>query len=266
MTIDIDAVTKILREAADTAVLPRFRALREDQVSEKSPGEIVTVADREAEEIIGLRLREVLDVPVVGEEAASAAPDLVRALRNEPAAWLVDPVDGTKNFTRGSTAFAVMAALVREGRAVASWILRPIEGTVYTAELGSGAWRDGTRLHRAPAPERTGELRGAVQRRFLSPAERERVEAAAAGFAELGRGSGCAGVDYPRLAEGGLDFMLFSQTMPWDHAPGGLLLSEAGGLSLRPEGTPYRPDQDERILLDAADQRTWEKARSLLLP
>jgi fructose-1,6-bisphosphatase/inositol monophosphatase family enzyme len=266
MTIDFDAVTKILREAADTAILPRFRALREHEISEKSPGEVVTVADREAEVIIGSRLRDLLDVPVVGEEATAADPDLVRALRTEPAAWVVDPVDGTKNFARGSTAFAVMAALVREGRAVASWILHPIEGTVYTAELGSGAWRDGTRLHREPASEKTGELRGAVQRRFLSPSERDRVEAVAAEFAELGRGAGCVGVDYPRLAEGDLDFMLFADPMPWDHAPGGLLLSEAGGVALRLQGTPYQPDQDERLLLDAADEKTWERARSLLLP
>ncbi|MGW5876983.1 inositol monophosphatase family protein [Nocardiopsis terrae] len=266
MTIDIDAVTGILREAADTAVLPRFRALAEHEVSEKSPGEIVTIADSEAEEQISLRLRELLDVPVVGEEAASADPGLLRALRREPAAWLVDPVDGTRNFARGSTAFAVMAALVREGRAVASWILHPIEGRVYVAELGSGAWRDGTRLHREPAPAEPAELRGAVLSRFLSPTARERVVSATPAFAEVGSGAHCAGVDYPQLVEGELDFVLFHRTLPWDHAPGSLLLTEAGGVALRPEGDPYRPD-DERVgLLNAADGTTWRTVRSLLLP
>lgn len=266
MTIDIDAVTKILREAAETVVLPRFRTLREDEVSEKSPGEIVTVADREAEEQISLRLRDLLDVPVVGEEATAADPELVRALRREPAAWLVDPVDGTRNFARGSTAFAVMAALVREGRTVASWILHPIEGTVYAAELGSGAWRDGTRLHREPGPAEPARMRGAVLSRFLAPSQQEHVASVTSEFAELGSGAYCAGVDYPRLAEGELDFVLFNRTLPWDHAPGGLLLTEAGGVALRLDGAPYRPD-DERVgLLNAADEKTWQTVRSLLLP
>ncbi|GAB3691567.1 inositol monophosphatase family protein [Nocardiopsis oceani] len=265
MTIDIDAVTKILREVADTAVLPRFRALSGGEVSEKAPGEVVTVADREAEELISPRLRELLDVPVVGEEAASADPDLLLALRREPAAWLVDPVDGTRNFVRGDTEFAVMAALVREGRTVASWILQPVENRVYTAELGSGAWRDGVRLRREPAPPAPAELRGAVLSRFLSASARERVTVAASAFAEVDAGAHCAGVDYPRLAEGELDFVLFQRTLPWDHAPGALLLTEAGGVALRPEGDPYRPDDNRLGLLNAADERTWRTVGSLLL-
>ena len=120
MTIDIDAVTKILREAAQESILPRFRSLGRDEVTEKAPGEIVTVADRESEATITRRLRELLDVPVVGEEATSTEPKLLRALADEPAVWLVDPLDGTRNFVRGSEDFAVMAALVREGEAVAS--------------------------------------------------------------------------------------------------------------------------------------------------
>lgn len=265
MTIDIDTVTKILREAAQESILPRFRSLREDEVTEKSPGEIVTVADREAEATIARRLRELVDAPVVGEEATAADPALLRALRDEPTAWLVDPLDGTRNFVHGSEDFAVMAALVREGRAVASWILRPTLEIVYTAELGSGAWCDGRRLSREPAPADPARMRGAVQSRFLSPSARERVEAAVDRFAEVGSGAHCAGVDYPRLAEGGLDFVLYHRTLPWDHAPGGLLITEAGGVALRPEGDPYRPDDDRVGLLDAADEVTWRTVRSLLL-
>lgn len=264
MTIDIDAVTKILREAAEEAVLPRFGALTEGEVAEKSPGEIVTVADREAEEIIARRLRGLLDVPVVGEEAASADPRLMQTLRTEPAVWLVDPLDGTRNFVRGEEGFAVMAALVREGRAVASWILRPALDQVHTAEFGSGAWRDGRRLRRAPAPAEPGRMRGAVLSRFLSPSVRERVETAAPRFAEVGPGAYCAGVDYPHLVEDELDFALFHRTLPWDHAPGSLLLTEAGGVALRPEGDPYRPDDDRAGLLCAADPDTWDTVRSLL--
>ncbi|MEU2944784.1 inositol monophosphatase family protein [Nocardiopsis alba] len=266
MTIDIDTVTKILRETAETVVLPRFRRLAEGEVSEKAPGDLVTVADQEAEEIISRRLREILDVPLVGEEAASSDPGLTRALLAEPRVWVVDPLDGTRNFVHGDERFAVMVALVYRGRSIVSWILRPTLDRVHVAELGSGAWCDGRRVRREPAPADPALLRGAARGRSLSTAERAHVEGSAPALAGLERGSGCVGVDYPRLAEGGLDFMLFSGTRPWDHAPGSLLLTEAGGVCLRPEGEPYRPDGEGRLLLTAADERTWRTVRPMMIP
>ncbi|GAA2670136.1 inositol monophosphatase family protein [Nonomuraea recticatena] len=129
---------------------------------EKSPGEVVTIVDREAEELITCGLRGVLDAPVVGEEAAAADPRLIDALTEAPTAWLVDPLDGTANFVAGSPDYAVMAALVHHGHTVASWILRPADDRVYVAERGAGAWRDSIRLSREPASLDPAELRGAV--------------------------------------------------------------------------------------------------------
>lgn len=261
----IDAVTDILQEAAEVAILPRFRALAVGEVFHKSPGELVTVADREAEDLIGPRLQALVDAPVVGEEATAAKPDLMTALRTAPTAWLVDPLDGTANFVAGRPEYAVMAALVHGGQTVAAWIVRPADGLAYVAERGSGAWRNGTRIIREPAPAEPSRLRGAGHTRFLDPDTKARVAAAAPRFAGLGPGTSCAGVDYPRLAEGELDFVLFWRTLPWDHAPGTLLLTEAGGTALRPDGSPYRPDDDRAGLLDAADRRCWDTVRPLLL-
>ncbi|WP_067181443.1 inositol monophosphatase family protein [Microtetraspora niveoalba] len=260
----IDEVTGILLEAAEVAILPRFRALAAGEVAEKSPGEVVTVADREAEELIGRRLRGVVDAPVVGEEAAAENPGLVTALREAPAAWLVDPLDGTSNFVAGRPEYAVMVALVRGGETVAAWIVRPADGRVYVAEKGAGTWRDGIRVRRGPAPADPARLRGAALTRFLDARARERVEAAAPRFAALGPGTTCAGVDYPRLLDGDQDFILFQRTLPWDHAPGVLLLTEAGGVARRPDGSPYRPADPRPGLLNAADQTCWNTVRPLL--
>lgn len=262
----IDDVTDILREAAETVVLPRFRALGERDVAEKAPGEVVTVADREAEELISRRLRGLRDLPVVGEEATAADPKLTDALREAPAAWLVDPLDGTSNFVAGHTDFAVMAALVRSGETVASWIVQPVSGRAYVAEQGAGAWRDGEQVRREPAPADPARMHGAALTRFLAPEARAHVQAAAPRFGALGPGVSCAGVDYPRLVDGEEDFVLFHRTLPWDHAPGTLLLREAGGTARRPDGTPYRPADDGVGLLNAADPACWETVRALLLP
>lgn len=261
----IDKVTEILLDAAEIAITPRFRALADGEVAEKSPGEVVTVADREAEELISRGLRGVVDAPVVGEEATAGDPRLLEALREAPAAWLVDPLDGTSNFVAGRPEYAVMAALVRDGETVAAWIVRPADGRVFVAERGSGAWRDGVRVRREPAPADPAALRGAALTRFLDPPARARVEAAAPRFAALGPGTGCAGVDYPRLLDGEQDFVLFHRTLPWDHAPGVLLLTEAGGFARRPDGSPYRPADPRPGLLNAADVDCWNLVRPLLL-
>jgi fructose-1,6-bisphosphatase/inositol monophosphatase family enzyme len=261
----IDAVTDILIEAAEIAIVPRFDALGDADIAEKSPGELVTVADREAEDLITPRLRALVDAPVVGEEATAADPALLRAVRESAAAWVVDPLDGTANFVAGRPQWAVMAALVRDGQTVAGWIVRPADGRVYAAERGGGAWRNGIRVRRPPAAGAPSALRGAAHTRFLDPPDRDRVSAAVPLFAELGPGTSCAGFDYPQLIDGELDFVLFWRTLPWDHAAGTLLVAEAGGVSRRPDGSAYRPDDDRAGLLTAADDQSWDVVRPLLL-
>ncbi|MGW4893994.1 inositol monophosphatase family protein [Kitasatospora sp. NPDC004240] len=264
----MDRVAEILAETADEVVLPRFRSLATGEVMEKAPGEVVTIADREAEVIISRRLRELLPVPVVGEEAVAADPALARALHAEPAAWLVDPVDGTSNFIAGKADFAVMCSLVRAGETVASWIWQPVGRTSYTAELGAGAWRDGHRLTRTPAPAAPGSWRCSLKSRFLDADEHARLQRAAAdAFGRVTPGRSAAGIEYPDLADGATDVILYWRTLPWDHAPGSLLVTEAGGVSARLDGTPYRPEAPggEDGLLVAADPETWERARAVLL-
>ncbi|MFJ8471477.1 inositol monophosphatase family protein [Kitasatospora sp. NPDC094011] len=263
----MDKVAEILAEASAEAVEPRFRALSAGEVMEKAPGEIVTVADREAEAIIARRLHELLPVPVVGEEAVAADPALARAIHDEPAVWLVDPVDGTSNFVAGRPDYAVMCSLVRNGLTVASWIWQPAAATGYRAELGAGAWRDGERLTRPPAPADAGKLTGILKSRFLDPADRHRMEANCAAFGEIHPGRSAAGIEYPEVVEGRVDFIFYWRTLPWDHAPGSLLISEAGGVAARMDGSPYRPEAPgcEDGLLVAADPDTWERTRGILL-
>ncbi|RKT11664.1 fructose-1,6-bisphosphatase/inositol monophosphatase family enzyme [Streptomyces sp. 1114.5] len=263
----MDKVAEILAEASAEAVEPRFRALAAGEVMEKAPGEVVTIADREAEAIIARRLRELLPVPVVGEEAVAADPSLAQALHDEPAVWLVDPVDGTSNFVAGRPDYAVMCSLVRSGRTVASWIRQPATGTAYRAELGAGAWRDGERLTRPPAPADPAKLTGVLKSRFLDPDQRRLLEANCSAFGEISPGRSAAGIEYPDVTEGRFDFIFYWRTLPWDHAPGSLLLTEAGGVAARMDGAPYRPEAPgcEDGLLVAADPHTWELTRGILL-
>lgn len=261
----VEKVAEILVETAEEVIEPRFRTLVSGQVSEKATGSLVTVADLEAEELITKRLRELLPVPVVGEEAVAEHPDLKAALRTEPEVWVVDPLDGTSNFVAGRPDYAVMAALVRDGETVAGCIWHPSAHCGYLAERGAGAWSDGRRLVREPAPPEVACLSGVAPTRFLEPWLRARVEEHASRFGAVTGGHRCAGLEYTLIAEGEQDFTLFWQTLPWDHAAGSLLVTETGGVAAWIDGTPYRPARDGRGLLVASDPECWERVRHGLL-
>ncbi|MFI6758784.1 inositol monophosphatase family protein [Micromonospora sp. NPDC050417] len=262
----IDEVGSLIRDAAATAVLPFFGHLESSDVTEKAPGELVTVADRRAEQILAEGLRPLLPGSVVvGEEGVAADPSLLDLLAGTAPVWLVDPVDGTANFAAGREPFAVMVALLEGGAARASWILDPVSDVLLTAEAGRGTYRDGVAVRTADGGSAT-VLRGAVMTRFLPPDLRESVLAGADRLGEILPGQHCAGREYADIVSGRQQFALFWRTLPWDHAPGVLLLTEAGGVARRLDGTPYHPADDRAGLLVAADERTWHQVRDTLLP
>lgn len=258
VTPDSAKVESLLREVAETAVLPRHRRLMEGQVEEKSPGEVVTVADREAEVLLSAGLSRMLPgVPVVGEEAASSDPALLRLLTTNQRCWLIDPIDGTANFVAGSDDFAMMVALVDGGETAAAWIHHPVSDTIYRAERGAGAYRDDERLVVTDVAKALSQLSGIALTRFLSTPQKAAVEDASARMKHVAHGVAAAGMEYPRITTGSLDFALFWRTLPWDHAPGALLVYEAGGVAAHLDGQRYRPGRSQEGLLVAGGQACW---------
>ncbi|MDO5535892.1 MAG: inositol monophosphatase, partial [Propionibacteriaceae bacterium] len=147
-----DAVSELIAEVCDRVILPRFRALDAHEVEHKRPGDVVTIADREAEAELTAAFRAATpDALVVGEEASFADPSLPRGLAGAAHAWVIDPVDGTRNFASGSPDFGVMVAEVRDGATTRGWIWQPQRGDLYVAERGGGATCNGTPLVRVPA-------------------------------------------------------------------------------------------------------------------
>ncbi|HET6562872.1 MAG TPA: inositol monophosphatase [Marmoricola sp.] len=254
--METDDVLTLLKDVAEEVVNPRFRALASDEIAEKNPGDLVTVADREAE----VRITEVLrrehpDALVLGEEAFATDAALLDRFRAADHAFTVDPVDGTKNFVHGSPDHAVMVAELRNGEAVRSWIWQPQHRKGYVAERGAGAWRDGERLTRPPLGD---EVRGVTSRKGW-------IGQALGAMRALDLTWVCCGVDYPKLVEGAADYALYRWGKPWDHAPGSLLLSEAGGFVGTFDGTPYRPRSEPPLgLIAAADRATYDAVQKLI--
>lgn len=247
--LSTDAVLDLVREVAAEVITPRFRSLAAGEVMEKNPGDLVTVADREAEELITARLTAAYpDAVVLGEEAYAADHSLMDRYLVAEHAFTVDPVDGTKNFVHGSPDHAVMVAETVGGRTVRGWIWQPEHEVAWVAELGAGTWRDGQRMHTVPVPA-DRDPQGVTSIWSLR-------DHRLGDLPPLRLSWVCCGVDYPRLIEGSADYIVYSRSHPWDHAPGTLLVTEAGGTVGHPDGTPYQPRSLQPGLVVAVDRAT----------
>ena len=136
-------------------------------ITEKGPGDLVTIADQECERVLSERLRVLRDIPVVGEEATAADPSLLDLVATAPAVWVTDPIDGTSNFVAGNPNFVVMVSLVENGATMAAWVWHPETDTMLTAERGKGLLRNGKP---APTPTRSDRARGILKRKFMDEA------------------------------------------------------------------------------------------------
>ncbi len=254
--LETDAVLALLREVASEVITPRFRHLTEGQVMEKGPGDLVTVADREAEVLVTRRLRDAYpDAVVLGEEANALDPGLLDRYAAAEHAFTVDPVDGTRNFVEGRPAFAVMVAEVVGPDVVRAWIHQPALGHDYVAERGWGTYRDGVRLA-ALLPEGDGDLDARVSRPELTGS-------GGAGVAPMRNTWWSCGVDYPFLAAGEVDGLVYrGGGAPWDHAPGSLLVGEVGGHVGRLDGTTYDPRQSNRGIVAARSRAAYDTLRA----
>jgi fructose-1,6-bisphosphatase/inositol monophosphatase family enzyme len=263
MRVDLDRLGRLLQKVAEAELLPRFRALGPNDVMEKrgvdGRTEIVTVADGAAERALTAELRALLPGSVVvGEESASADPSLLGALDGDAPVWVVDPLDGTNNFARGSRDFGVIVALVKADTVVAGAIHLPFAERTLLAERGAGATHNGEPIRRpASEPPFSGTLyRGYAPKALVSCMERIEAERR---FEP--KPAGCAASEYANVALGNKDFAEYYRLLPWDHAAGALIVQECGGVARLFDGTDYRPSAREGLLIAAGSETVWRSVR-----
>ena len=205
---------------------------------EKADGSPVTEADGLAEAAILRRLAGAFpDVPVVAEEAVAAGR--VPALGDD--FFLVDPLDGTREFLNRNGDFTVNIGRVRRGRPVTGVILAPVHGFVFAGVTGHGAWRaevTGDELGpwrdvEASPPQQP--LRVVASRSHLTPATQALID----GLPEAALTRAGSSLKFCRLAAGEADFYpCLGPTSQWDTAAGEAILTAAGGRVLRLDGHP----------------------------
>jgi fructose-1,6-bisphosphatase/inositol monophosphatase family enzyme len=259
----IDPVAKLMRQVAADVVLPRFRSLAAHEIIEKAPGDLVTIADRESELRLGEGLAGILpEARMIGEEGVAADASLLDGI-GKGVAWIVDPIDGTANYAEGITPFAIMVALVADGIVEAGWILDPVTDRLLHAVRGGGAFVGGARITARPTGSALPVV--ALAKQYLPADICADFDARTPGRLEDVPVPRCAGEQYPRVVLGQNDACLFWRAWPWDHAPGSLILTEAGGRIARFDGADYRLAEPGLGLIAAATPESWDQVREILL-
>lgn len=222
-----------LAEQAGGAIMDIYRS--DFSVAEKSDSSPVTAADTAAEAIILSGLAELFpDIPVIAEESVAAGriPQVGRRF------FLVDPLDGTKQFVSKNGEFTVNIGLIEDGIPTAGIITLPALGIAYWTAGDGTAWRkDAAGLHRIACRPAPAEGVAVVASRSHRDAA---TDAFIAGLTVTDVVSAGSSLKFCRLAEGAADlYPRFGRTMEWDVAAGHAILLAAGGSLTTPDGHPF---------------------------
>lgn len=241
-----------IAEAAGQEIMAIFRDESRWAVEHKADDSPLTAADLAAHHVILARLTALTpDIPVISEES-EAIPREVRAQWSR--CWMVDPLDGTKEFIARSNEFTVNIALIESGEAILGVVHAPAAGIVYVAARGCGAWHaEGATVRpvlSAPLPAR-GErpVRIVASRRHRGARDEAFCQAVGARLGEVEFSTAGSAFKICVVAEGRADlYPRFGPTMEWDTAAGQVVVEEAGGVLMDEQGRPFRYNERDTLL------------------
>jgi len=229
-----------LAQEAGEVILPYFS--HHVAFDNKDDGSPVTLADKAADAFICAELQRLTpNIPILSEE--TLVPVSLEERLSWSLLWLVDPLDGTRQFIRGDAGFSINIALVENNQPVLGVVYSPVERLGYAAVRGFGAWRWDAQgdypiqvlpVHQ-PMRVITGfsaTTRGAITTSFLAALpEYELIELGSA-------------LKICKVAEGSVDvYPRFGLTSEWDTAAAQIILEAAGGALINLDGTPLSYNQ-----------------------
>lgn len=239
---DLLAVLKLIAERAGKTILAYYAEGEDIEVREKADSSPVTEADEAAEAIILEFLRNLTpEIPVVSEESfeAGTVPDV-----SGGRFWLVDPLDGTKEFLNRNGEFTVNIALIEDGRPVAGVVHAPAMAMTWVGVAASEGKPSRALFSQTDQPEMEIRVREAPEEGITVVASRrhgsgDELERYLAAYKVKDRVSAGSSVKLCLLASGRADlYPRFGRTMEWDTAAGHAVLAAAGGRVETAEGAP----------------------------
>lgn len=256
-------VVNIVRRAARAEIMPRYRNLGSSDIEQKTSSvDLVTIADQRAEAMITRGLaRAFANALIIGEEAVAETPDLLEKLPEAELAFVIDPIDGTWNFTHGINVFGVIVSATRYGQPIFGLLYDPImDDYVITGADQETHFVMAPNRKRACTPSQKQEakhLRGVYHTGLMSVEQRSVIGAQfpiTGGVTNLH----CSCHEYRMLAQGYFDFVITVNPKPWDHLAGALATRQGGGVARMLDGTEYTASAQKGILLVAGNETLWE--------
>ena len=231
-------IQEFVQTAKEAAVLggyilkENFKTVKREDVEHKAKKDFVTFVDRLSEERIkDFVLSKYPDHSFLGEEEG------ISGNKKSEYLWIVDPLDGTKNYINGFEIFAVSIALQKENEIIAGAIYVPMLDKLYWAGKGKGAYLNGSRIKISNRPVDMAIITTGFPFRYEEEIDRylKAFKEAMITFSAVRR-PGAAAADLGMTAEGIFDGFFEMKLSKWDIAAGFLLIEEAGGIFTNFEG------------------------------
>lgn len=194
------------------------------QIEYKSPGDVVTEADKASERFVTQQIQEAYpDHAILGEEFGLSSA-------NSSFCWAIDPLDGTANYAKHFPIFAVSIALLQNGEPILGLVYEPVTNRTFSAVTGHGATLNGTPI----SVNSNGEI--SPDGLFGFSSRNMKAQLPFMQHISKGRNVGSAALHLCSVAAGYMDGSLDLGTKLWDVAAGAVILQEAGGKVTHPSG------------------------------
>jgi histidinol-phosphatase len=232
----VEIYSALLTEIADEAEAIAMQYFRSNglSVERKTDGTAVTPADRAVEEMARNKVaKSGLALDVLGEEMGGANPK--SASNTQRPRMIIDPIDGTEEFSRGIPTFGTLMAIEEGGEIVAAMVTAPGLRSRWWAYRGEGAYRDGKQLHVSNVDKLKDSM---VFTTGTGPSKNAGDQAKIRRLLDASRNSRSFGGFWQHMlvAEGAVEAALDWTSKPWDLAPLGIIVEEAGGRSTNASG------------------------------
>jgi fructose-1,6-bisphosphatase/inositol monophosphatase family enzyme len=267
----LEYITSILVDVNDKIILYYFNNLSPNDINTKTASDdFVSVADKKSEDFITNKLFKFLDITkIIGEESAFINKENYLSLLNEPLLWVIDPIDGTKNYIKGNRNFCSMISLVQDNYPIASFIYQPLERELIYAFKGHGSYKlnvntkISTKLKIEINP-RT-EIIGSGGTKGIPDDFRKSILFNLRTYTKR-LFIGSAGVETVMMATNKIQFIFHGRVTPWDHSPFHLITKEAGGCVYMAQSREDFNILSKGPILAAANNDIWTEIREIVIP
>jgi fructose-1,6-bisphosphatase/inositol monophosphatase family enzyme len=266
----IKYIMNLLINVNNNIILPYHKNLKSEDISTKtSNDDFVSIADKKSEDFITKQLKGFLDVSdILGEETAFLDKQYHKYL-DKPILWVVDPIDGTKNYINGKENFCSMISLVSHKLPIATFIYWPLKNIFVYAFKNYGAFIVDT-------------INNTLTKLSIKPYNLLKIigSGGTKGIPEIYRQSilnnlktsterlfiGSAGIETIMLAKNEIQFIFHGRVTPWDHSPMNLITKEAGGCIYMAINKAKFNIKSKGSILAASNFQIWNNIRDIIIP